>query len=80
MSSDLLERCQRAAAIEIDPQAQPDDLIGFFQSFRPDGNGLEGLFDDLPLGDLLHQRLAELFSAAGDDRRPTGGRDVYFIV
>lgn len=58
----------------------PDALIGFFQSFRPDGNALHDLFDDLEGGDGLQDRLASLYETAGDDRRPQGGRDAYFVV
>lgn len=57
-----------------------DVFVGFFQSFRPDGNGLKGIFDGLPEAADLQERLADLFEAAGDDRRPQGGRDAYFVV
>jgi hypothetical protein len=55
-------------------------LIGFFQLFRPNGEKLEGLFESLEEGDQLSDRLSDVFLAAGDNRRPSGGRDAYFIV
>ncbi len=78
--TELFERCREAARIDPELPEEPDSLIGFFQTFRPDGRGLEGLFDGVPSGDDLHRRLERLFEAAGDDRRPEGGRDAYFIV
>ncbi|MEM6689083.1 MAG: hypothetical protein AAF664_06625, partial [Planctomycetota bacterium] len=73
------------------PELVPrDKLIGFFQAFRPDGDGLGGYFQDLstqsnppfdePTGRSLDKRLRRLYQAAGDNRRPSGGRDVYFVV
>ena len=80
MVVELFERMRVAAG--IDPQQSPegDALIGFFQTFRPDGRGLESIFDELPSGNQLHRRLDQLFAVAGDDRRPQGGRDAYFVV
>ncbi|TWT82908.1 hypothetical protein CA13_43710 [Planctomycetes bacterium CA13] len=60
--------------------APEDGLIGFFQNFRPNGEGVDGLFAETPWGGELLRRLKRLFDFAGDDRRPQGGRDVYFIV
>lgn len=61
-------------------QTEAETLIGLFQTFRPDGRGVETLFADLPGGSELLDRLGELYAAAGDDRRPQGGRDAYFVV
>lgn len=79
-STELFERCRLAAGIDPQMPDEPDSLIGFFQTFRPDGRGLEGLYNGVPAGDELHHRLDRLFEIAGDDRRPEGGRDAYFVV
>jgi hypothetical protein len=63
---------------EVSPDA--DSLIGVFQVFRPDGRAVVGLYDDLEDGEQLLQRLEHLYAVAGDDRRPQGGRDAYFVV
>ncbi|MGB7347275.1 MAG: apolipoprotein acyltransferase, partial [Pirellulaceae bacterium] len=76
----LMLRCHELANLDESAQRDPDSLIGFFQMFRPDGRALEGLFDSLHCGADLHERLDELYAIAGDDRRPQGGRDAYFIV
>ena len=58
-----------------------ESLVGFFQSFRGDKfAALHGLYDGLTQSESLAARLDELFQAAGDDRRPSGGRDAYFVV
>lgn len=57
-----------------------DSLIGIFQAFRPDGKQLPGILDPLAEGKAIEERLDLLFSAAGEDRRPQGGRDAYFVV
>ena len=68
------------------PLSEADSLIGLFQNYRPDGKGLRGLFSDLApwldqeIGLELEARLERLFEVAGDDRRPQGGRDAYFVV
>lgn len=76
----LFQRCREAAAMDSDCPTDPESLIGLFQTFRPDGRGLSGVFEELPGGGELHERLEELFAAAGDDRRPGGGRDAYFVI
>lgn len=78
--ADLKERCRAASGMDATSDVDPNAMIGFFQRFRPDGNGLVGLYDGLPHGDEYQERLERLFNAAGDDRRPTGGRDAYFVV
>src|SRR6056297_3555968 len=57
----------------------PDSLIGVFQQMRPDPVGLVDLFDDIPAGDRVAQRLLEVFESGGEGRRPDGNRDAYFI-
>ena len=77
-----------AAGQAGEPQPECSDaesLIGFFQHFRPSGAPLAGLFDSLPAISLptaaqLSERLQSVFDHAGDDRRPQGGRDAFFIV
>ncbi|MEM9644156.1 MAG: apolipoprotein acyltransferase [Planctomycetota bacterium] len=80
VASELLSRCHDFAAMNHDDPTSPDSLIGFFQQFRPDGGGFEGLFDELPGGEQVHQRLQDLYELAGDDRRGNGQRDVYFLI
>lgn len=76
----LLQRCRNLAGFAPDAPCDGDSLIGVLQQFRPDGRGLQGLFDDLPLGAALQQRLQQLYEIAGDAARPGGGQDAYFIV
>ncbi len=86
----FVERCRELAAgsgcgeqtpCSPGPElSESESLIGFFQLFRPDGGDLNGLFDALRQGDELSGRLQSAYQAAGDDRRPQGGRDAFFIV
>ncbi|MCM2372507.1 apolipoprotein acyltransferase [Aporhodopirellula aestuarii] len=77
---EVLRRMGECVGKTLEEVRGPDDLIGFFQSFRPDGRGLAGVFSGLPGGDEVHERIATLFEVAGDDRRPGGGRDAFFVV
>jgi len=77
---ELIRICHGLVGGTAEAGNDADSLIGFFQMFRHDGAPLRALFDQLDQGAALHHRLGRLFAAAGDDRRPTGGRDVYFIV
>ena len=77
---DMILRCHDLAQVDPDTKPDADSLIGFFQAFRPDGAALHDLFDELDCGDDLFDRLSGLYEAAGEDRRPNGGRDAYFVV
>ena len=76
----LIRRFHEYAQLPVETAIDSDSLIGFFQVFRPDGHALDGLFEEIDCGAQLHQRLNELYATAGNDRRPQGGRDVYFLV
>lgn len=76
----LIKRFHEVAGFESDVELDADSLIGVIQTFRPDGLRMVGLFDSLAVGDEIEARLRQLFQAAGDDRRPQGGRDAYFVV
>lgn len=76
----ILRQMCDAVGLPHDRALEEDVFVGFFQSFRPDGTGLAGVFEGLSAADDLHERLEDLFEAAGDDRRPQGGRDAYFVV
>jgi hypothetical protein len=53
-------------------------MAGFFQNFRPDGQRLEHLFDDLPAGPEVYNRLRKVYAAtANNKKRPSAP---YFIV
>jgi hypothetical protein len=76
----LLRRFHDLACVDPETAVDADSLIGFFQVFRPDGAAIAELYDDLEMGPELIDRLGRLYEAAGDDRRPQGGRDAYFVV
>lgn len=76
----LIQRFHDRTGAEVPEIGDPDSLIGFFQNFRPDGKALDDLFGELGAGPDLSERLASLYEVAGDDRRPQGGRDAYFVV
>lgn len=80
-TEELIKRFHQVAGFGPEVSCDPDSLIGVFQAFRPDGHAIRGLFDTLDdQGVELECRLTRLFEAAGDDRRPQGGRDAYFVV
>lgn len=78
----FIQRCHDliGSVPEDADQSNGESLIGFFQSFRPDGMALQGIFEGIPVATDLQSRLDNLFIAAGDDRRPEGGRDAYFVI
>jgi len=86
----FMQRCQQLAAqsgsgstgtTPPGPEmSDADSLIGFFQTFRPDGEALSELFSVLPQGEALAQRLDGLYRTAGQNQRPGGGKDAFFIV
>jgi hypothetical protein len=78
MSDSLLERWRTIVAAR-DPEAamnwddEPQDF--FLHAFRPDGEGLEPLFEDMPGGAEVLARLLRVFAVAGDVSRG----QAYFI-
>lgn len=76
----LRNRCRQLSGLAADAACDADALVGMLQQFRPSGAGLERLFEGLPMGDALQQRLSQLYQVAGDATRPGGGLDAYFIV
>lgn len=86
----LILQLHSRAGTHPEESVDADSLIGFFQSFRPDGISERRLFAGLELfasfdsddtiGESLDHRLTQLFEAAGDHRRPGGGKDAYFVV
>lgn len=79
-ATDLLRKCHNLAGLGPETSLVPDSLVGFFQVFRPDGQALADLFSELEVGDELQARLQQLYTIAGNDHRPSGGRDAYFLV
>ena len=77
---EVLRRMGESVGVMSEDVLNEDAFVGFFQSFRPDGRGVSGIFETMDWGDEIHERLESLFEVAGDDRRPGGGRDAYFIV
>lgn len=57
-------------------QDDPDDLLPawFFNRFKPDGEGLEAVFNVIPNGEEIHKRILEVFQIAG------AGNSRYFLV
>jgi len=80
MTSTLTDRCRDFSGLAPEADVDAGAMIGLFQRFRPDGRGLKGLYDGLAHDESLHDRLTQLFEAAGDDGKNGGGRDAYFIV
>jgi len=79
-TDELIRRFHDLACVDPETERDADSLIGFFQVFRPDGAAIADLYGDLDEGPELVERLQRLYQAAGEDRRPQGGRDAYFIV
>jgi hypothetical protein len=57
-----------------------ENLAGFFQHFRPDGQGLEALFADIPAGEEVLGRLRQVFQATCPPLQDSQQFDLYFIV
>lgn len=75
----IIERLKQAANVPSeDPSA--DSLIGVFQTFRPDGLALAGIFDDVEGGQEFAHRMGQVYDASGEARRPDAMHDAYFIV
>jgi hypothetical protein len=77
-SRDLaLERWRLARRDAPSNPATEADLYGFFQSFRPDGEGLEDVFAGVVGGSGLLQRLLEVYRVTAAGWQPG---DAYFVV
>lgn len=52
-----------AGANSPQPWTDEDDLVGFFEHFRPQGKGLEAVFEGVEAGDEVLPRLKQVFKA-----------------
>lgn len=78
---DVLALWQRLGGDPGDRPWDADHAYGFFESFRPDGEGLEAAISPLPEGDAVLERLRLVFAAtAGGYPRAPDTYDGYFIV
>ena len=64
---------------QLDP-GDPETLVGAFQKLRPDCQELEPLFELLPGGAPVFERLEMIYRVAGEPRRPDGMKDAFFVV
>ncbi len=71
----LLHRCKNLIGDSRSGFRDKDDLGPFFQEFRPDGQGLEDVFEGVPHGDQILDRLRRVYEVAGQTLN-----DMYFIV
>jgi hypothetical protein len=55
---------------------EPEDTAGFFQLFRPSGDGLEAAFEGIEAADEILPRLLEVYEATAEG----WDEDPYFIV
>lgn len=72
-----LERWKLARQNAVGDPATEADLYGFFQSFRPDGKGLEDVFAGVAGGSELLERLLEVYRVTATGWKP---QDAYFLV
>ncbi len=72
-----LERWRLARGRAVGDEVTEADLYGFFQSFRPDGKGLEEVFAGVVGGNELLPRLLEVYQATAKGWDPN---DAYFLV
>lgn len=74
-------QCKALAGETSQAPWNKDDLFGFFQRFRPQGDGLESLFVSVPEGEAVLARLRNVYSATATPGtlRPEV-EDAYFIV
>jgi len=56
--------------------SEPSNLVGLFQDFRPDGAGVEKVFEAMPFGDEVLNRVKGIYECTSAGFKKT---DVYFI-
>ena len=76
---EFCDRMSRLVDQQLDP-GDPETLVGAFQKLRPDCQELEPLFELLPGGAPVFERLEMIYRVAGDPRRPDGMKDAFFVV
>lgn len=76
----FLQHCKQLAGDTSGGSWAAENLAGFFQDFRPDGERLRPLFADIPGGLGVFQRLREVYDATTTGYRRSGSVDAYFIV
>jgi len=79
-SEEILGRWKALAGDTTGKPWEPDNLAGFFQQFRPAGEGLEAAFQGVIGADEILPRLLEVYEVTADDWRHDEVYDAYFIV
>ena len=73
----ILERCKMIAGDASLGPWKTENLTGFFQRFRPFGNGLNQIFDGVVMGEEIWERLIQIYRATENSYTPG---DMYFVV
>jgi len=76
----MLERWKALAGDTSPEPWTPDQMAGFFQCFRPDGQGLSQAFEGVECGEEILARLLEIYRATADGWLRENSHDGYFIV
>ena len=76
----FLQRCKDLVGGTFANPWTPEHMAGFFQHFRPDGQQLKPLFDDIPAGIDVYNRLRQVYRATADGFQEARDLDTYFII
>ncbi|MFI5455639.1 MAG: hypothetical protein ACHRXM_09325 [Isosphaerales bacterium] len=79
-NEEILGRWKALAGDTSEKPWDPDNLGGFFQQFRPLGEGLEAAFEGVVGADEILPRLLEVYPVTADGWRSDEAYDAYFIV
>jgi len=78
--NEVLEHWKQIAGESSDEPWSEDDLYGYFQRFRPDGDRLDQALQPLPGGAAVHERLKAVFAATKSGWTDDDSTDGYFVV
>jgi len=76
----FFNQCKELAGNKSDKVWTEDDLAGFFQLFYPDGSILKTLFDDIPNGTQVYDRVCKVYELTGKNHDRNGQTYAYFVV
>lgn len=78
-AEEMFDRWKRIAKDTLPRPWTQENLAGFFQLFRPDGEGLDAVFKDVVGAGEILPRLLEVYRATAEGW-DQDGEDAYFIV
>jgi len=78
--TEFFQHCKQLVGDESDREWDSDSMAGFFQCLRNNREALRSLFNMIPRGELVLERIFDIFDATQKPQSNDGRVDIYCVV